>query len=243
MILPPLLLLLPILFLGSVFSTISGGGLAIVIIIVGSFFLDIKTNVAITAILGTTIQMAKILHFHGHIRWPIVRWYVLAGIPMAFLGGYLFFFVPSRVLEVTLGLIFLGRGLWGMWPHKKPKIHWKPLPHHLLQLGAVDGLVGGLIGNSFLIRSTSLLVMGLRKEEFVGTSTTISFLIGLAKGSVYASGIEWNQHLLLIYVCAIPVVLIGVGVGKHLLKYVSVNAFEMLQNLLMIVGALRLLLM
>lgn len=243
MILPPLILLLPMLFLGSVFSAVSGGGLGIIVVIIGSFFLDIKSSVALAAILSTAIQIAKILHFHRHIKWSIVRWYVLAGIPMSFLGGYLFFFVPSRVLEVTLGSIFLCRALWGMWPHKKPKIHWKPSPRHLVQLGAVDGLIGGLIGSSFLIRSTSLLVMGLRKEEFVGTSTMIAMLIGLAKGSVYASGLPWDAHLLLMYVLAVPVILVGVGIGKRLLKYVSVRVFEMLQNLLLVVGALRLLFM
>jgi uncharacterized protein len=243
MTLPPLLLLLPILFLGSVFSSVAGTGLGIISLIVGSFFFDIQTNVAFTAILMTAIQFAKIVHFHGHIKWRIVRWYVLTGIPMSFLGGYLFFFVPSRILEVVLGLVFLCTGIWRMIPHGRLRVHWEPSSAHLLELGAVDGLVGGLIGSSFLVRSTSLLAMGLRKEEYIGTGGIIALLIGLAKGSVYASGLPWDSHMLLTYALAVPVILIGVGIGKRLLKYVSVRVFETLQCLLMIVGALRLLLM
>lgn len=243
MTLPPLLLLLPILFLGSVFSSVAGAGLGIITIIVGSFFFDIQTNVAFTAILMTAIQFAKIVHFHGHIKWRIVRWYVLTGVPLSFLGAYLFFFIPSRALELVLGSIFLVRAIWGMWPHKKRKLHWTPSSTHLAILGAIDGLIGGLIGSSFLVRSASLLAMGLRKEEYIGTATVISLLIGLAKGSVYASGLPWDSQILLTYALAVPVILVGVGIGKRLLKYVSVNVFEMLQNLLLATGALRLLFM
>ena len=58
-----LLILLAALALGGIFSTVAGGGLGLIIVIVGSFFFDIRTNVALVSFFMVSVQLAKIAHF------------------------------------------------------------------------------------------------------------------------------------------------------------------------------------
>lgn len=92
---PLLLSLLPFLLAGSVFSTLAGGGLGVIAVIIGSFFLPVQQNIAVMAVLMIGIQVSKFLHFHRQARWSIVGWYVLLGIPFSAAGGYAMFLLPS----------------------------------------------------------------------------------------------------------------------------------------------------
>jgi uncharacterized membrane protein YfcA len=233
--------LLALLLVGGIFTTVSGGGLGIVSVVAGSFFLDIKTNIALMSILMTITQFSKLMHFHGHARWDIIRWYVLPGIPMSYFGGLFMFWIDPRFLEIAIAMLCLGMACWNLMP-RPGKGALKPTVFNLLAFGAVNGVIGGIIGNASLIRAPALMAMGLRKEEFIGTSTVIALSMNLAKGSAYAQGLEWNRDYTILFVCAIPVIFLSVTIGKKLLGKVSARTFELLQNGILIAGAARLLL-
>lgn len=235
----PLHFYLPLLFLGGVFSTVNGGGLGILTVILGSFFLDIRTNIAFTSILMITIQVAKMIQFHGAIRRDIVLWYVALGLPMSVLGGMLLFVIPPLIPQILLGIFCLGFVAARFWK-TMPTI--PPNKIFLLLFGGINGFIGGLIGSASLLRMPALVAMGMRKEVFVGTSAVIAFIMNLGKASVYAANLEWTSDLLQLLVLSMPVIFLSVAVGKHLLQYVSVRVFEDVQLGIITLGALRLLL-
>lgn len=233
-----LALFLPALFLGGIVSAIGGGGLGIISTILGSFFFDIKTSIAFTSILATTIQIAKILHFRSHIRWDIVGWYVLLGIPMSFLGGLLLFRLSDLLAKILLGgfcLAFVVLRISKKIPRVRPG-RWT-----LIAFGAVNGFIGGVIGSSALIRMPALIAMGMTKEIFVGTSAVIAFLMNLGKSSAYLLSMTWTETLVWLYVLSLPVMMLSVRIGKRLLKYVSIQLFEDIQLAIITLGAIRLL--
>jgi len=234
----PLFLLLPALFLGGVISTISGGGLGIISILVGTFFFDIRTNIAVTSLLTVAIQLVKIAHFHKFIRWDITKWYVITGVPASFIGGVLLYYIPERIPEIGMGIfciLFIIFRLTGF----SPKVSTTNTA--IATSGAINGFVGGMIGNSSLMRMPVLLSMGVSKEIFVGTSAMVSFLMNIGKLTAYIPNIPWSKELGMLLVCAIPVLLLGVWLGKVLLKYVSSKLFEGLLLCVILFGALRLL--
>lgn len=237
----PLVALLLLLFAGGVISTIAGGGLGIMTVATGSFFFDVRTNIAVMSLLATGIQLAKMFHFRGHARWDIIRWYLLPGIPLAFIGGLLLFVVPTRVMEIALGLLCLGMSVHGLWPRATKRLHITPTKINLLFFGGLNGIIGGLIGNASLVRAPALLAMGLRKEEFVATSSIIAFSMNLAKGAAYAQALPWSTFLILLTLLSIPVMFLSVAVGKRLLKYINAEMFDWLQHGIILLGALRLL--
>ncbi|MEK7563245.1 MAG: sulfite exporter TauE/SafE family protein [Patescibacteria group bacterium] len=239
---PPLLLFVPILFLGGVFSSIAGGGLGIVTIVLGSFFLPIQQNLAITALLMFAIQVAKIFFFCGEIRWDITLWYGLPGLPTSFIAGGLLFLLYPRLLEIVIGLLCL---LFALHPYL-PFLHvkrfaFRPSRPALVVIGAFNGVIAGIVGNGSLIRAPALLSMGLRKEEFIGTSTAVALMMNLGRNAAYAPHIVWSHELIVALILLFPLMMFSVGIGKKLLHYVSVPMFENLQHGIMFVGAMKLL--
>ncbi|TSC60038.1 MAG: hypothetical protein Greene041662_264 [Candidatus Peregrinibacteria bacterium Greene0416_62] len=239
---PPLLLLVPILFLGGVFSSIAGGGLGIVTIVLGSFFLPIQQNLAITALLMFAIQVAKLFFFRGEIRWDITLWYGLPGLPTSFAAGGLLFLLYSRLLEIVIGLICL---LFAIHPYISflhiKRLTFRPSKPVMVALGAFNGIIAGIVGNGSFIRAPALLSMGLRKEEFIGTSTAVAFIMNLGRNVAYAPHIVWSHDLIIALALLFPLMMFSVGIGKKLLRYVSIPVFENLQHGIMFAGAIKLL--
>lgn len=235
---PPLLLLLPILFLGAIFSTVAGGGLGILITVAATFFIDVRTSIILVSFLGFAIHIAKLTHFHRFIRWDIVWWYLAAGVPASFLGAFILLVLPERVLQIALGILCIIYVVMHVF-HLIPKL--QPTRRSLLVIGAINGTVGGVVGHGALLRMPALLSFGLTKEQFVGTSAFIAFLMNLAKGSVYATQFPWSQESFLLIALAIPVLLLGVRIGKSILHYVSEEAFERMLLVVIVGGAVKLL--
>jgi uncharacterized membrane protein YfcA len=235
---PPLIILLPILLVGSVVSTIAGGGLGILLTVVSTMFLDVRTSIVLVGLLGFVIQVAKIIHFHGEIRWSIVGWYVVLGIPASIVGAYLLFVVPQRWVEIGLGsvcLIFVAMQL------RSSKMVLKPSKTNLILAGAGNGLMAGMIGNGVLIRMQALMAFGLTKGEFIGTSSLLAFILNLSRNAVYLQQFSWSRETLVLLVLSIPTVMCGVRLGKYFLQFISPRTFELLLSFVIVTGAVKLL--
>lgn len=237
---PLLLILLPCLLLGSVFSTVAGGGLGILMIALGSFFLSVQQNIAVMSVLLLGMQLSKLWHFHPHVRWDIVRWYLVLGIPCSVLGAWLLFVVDTLIVQKMLGVFLLLMFVREGYPAWRIRIQPKPLT--LLIGGAVNGFLGGLVGNGGGIRSQMLLSAGLRKAAFVGTTTAIALPMSIAKSGIYITQIIWLPEIITLFVVGFPFILIGVWIGKALLHYVDPEHFAWVQRALIGFAALRFLL-
>lgn len=235
---PPLFILLPVLFLGSIVSTIAGGGLGILLTVAATFFTDVKTSVILVSFLGFVIQGAKIIHFWRDGRWDVIWWYLLLGVPCSFLGAWLLFLLPERTIQVGIALASLIFCATDLWP---TKVRVVPSKIKLVFIGAVNGIVGGMIGQGGLLRSPALLSFGLTKHQFVGTSSIIALFMNIGKTSVYATQIPWDRYILLLLLLAMPLTYSGVMIGKRLLHYVHPVTFERILVSIVLVGSLRLL--
>ncbi|MDO8649439.1 MAG: sulfite exporter TauE/SafE family protein [Candidatus Peregrinibacteria bacterium] len=235
---PPIAVLLPILFLGGIVSTISGGGLGILLTIASTFFVDVRVSIVLVSLLGFIIQAAKIAHFSQHTRWNIVGWYLLLGVPMSFIGALFLFLLPVRVIEIALATLCIVYILVHVL-HLRPKVQASIT--NLILLGGFNGLVGGVVGHGSLLRLPTLLAFGLTKEQFVATSSVIAFLMNAGKSVVYVQQFSWSQDAFILFLCAAPTVFVGVWIGKKLLKYVSPMVFENLLLGIVFLGAVRLL--
>ena len=228
-----------LLLVGGVFSTVSGGGLGILTIVLGTFFLDPRLSIIFASVLLLSIQIAKAWHFRHFVRWDIAQWYVLSGIPMSFLGGVLLFDLPPRIPAILLGTTCVGFVIMRFWKIS-PRLDASRMT--LVLSGGVNGLIGGLVGNASLIRMPALLSMGLSKEVFVGTSAIIGLLMNLAKVVAYVPNIPFTRNVVVLLVISTPIVLLSVNIGKWMLRFVSVALFEDLQLVVILTGAIKLLL-
>lgn len=235
-----LLILVPVIFLGGVVSAFAGGGLGIIITLLMGVFFPIQESLAISALLGFVTQLSKVFHFRYSIRWDIVWWYGLPGLPAAFLAGFLLFLLPSRAIEVSLGLLCLWMSATEFLPFlSKVKIRAKPTRSMLVFGGVLNGIISGIIGNGSGIRGPLLLAFGLRKEIFIGTSAMVALFINSGRSVSYAQHIHWTMDLLILFVVLIPLLFVSIGLGKNMLQHADERLFELFQAGIMGVAAIR----
>ncbi|MCK5015831.1 MAG: TSUP family transporter [Candidatus Peribacteraceae bacterium] len=233
----PIILL--VLFLGSVFCTIAGAGLGIIGIILLTFFVDIRTSIVVLSLIGFIIQPAKFIHFYKFTRWDIACWYLILGIPFSFLGGLIFFQIPMRSIEILLAIFCILFIFIRLSPRG---FTIQPTKTNFLLCGALNGFQSGIIGVGTLLRSSFLLSMGLVKEPFLGTSCVIAFGLNIGRITAYLPNIVWAREIFMVLICSIPIIIIGVKIGKKLMKYVSERIFENLLLFVIFAGAIKLLL-
>ena len=239
MIDPTIVLVFLAILAGGIISILAGTGLGIVMLIALSFFFDIRTTIVTMAILGLFIQGNKMIHFYKWTDWETVKYFVVSGIPASFVGGYLLYIIPSRIVEICLGLLCLAFVLVRVFKWM-PNI--KPTREKLITFGAISGIMSGAIGNSNLIRNPILLALGFKKEAFIGTSCVIALLTALGRLVSYMQNFVWSEEIVFMMVVCTVAIFIGMHIGKKLLKYVSHTLFERLLLATIVVGAIKLLL-
>jgi len=157
-----------------------------------------------------------------------------------YIGGRILFLIPVTLMSRMLGVVFLVLAVKDFFP--SARLRMRPTTWILVSGEAVNGLLGGILGNAAIMRGQVLLALGLSKAEFVGTSTTIALPMNIGKSSAYVTQIEWSQDLIILFIAGIPLMLLGVRIGKQFLSYVSTHAFESCQRVIILIGAARFLL-
>ena len=234
-----LVILIPTLFLGSIFSTVAGSGLGIILLVVFTIFFDIHLSIVFSSLIGFIIHPAKFLHFRQHTNWRIVRWYIVLGVPLSFLGGQLLFNISTRPLEIAMSVMLMSFLLMSL---SKYSITIKPTNRNVALAGAINGLQAGMLGLGNFIRNPALLAFGLRKGAFIGTASVISLCLNIGKTTAYIPNVEWSQDIIIMLAASVAPVLLGVWIGKKLHHHISDATFEKLLLLVIFGGIVRLLL-
>jgi uncharacterized membrane protein YfcA len=167
-------------------SALSGGGAGLMLIPVLSMVLP-TAQVPAALSLGTTISScSRIAMFRERIQWRIVRWFVPAALPAAWLGVWLLSYVDPRWLEMALGA-FLLANLPQLLRPAGDDISGRALPIHALALiGMAAGFISGLTGAVGLIFNRFYLRYGLTKEQVIATRAANEIILHVVKLAMYA---------------------------------------------------------
>ena len=139
-------------------------------------------------------------------------------------GALLHTWVASRALSVVFGVLLLAAGVseltgWIARVHWGRRVAWV--------VGAVSGVLGGLVGNQGGIRSASMLGFEVPKESFVATATAIGLCVDAARLPVYLAteGSTLAPSWRLLAGAAVGVV-VGTLVGLRLLARLPQRVFR-----------------
>jgi uncharacterized membrane protein YfcA len=108
--------------------------------------------------------------------------------------------------------------------------------------GAVAGFATTIANAAGPVMNLYLLARRLPKQEFVATGAWFFFVVNLCKLPVYATRGFIDRRSLAFDVVLVPVVLVGAGLGRTVLRRVGQNTFETLVYLLTVGAALLMLL-
>jgi hypothetical protein len=189
------------LLIGIVLGTLGGGGAILTLpMLVYAVGVPAKSAIAMSLfVVGATSLVGAAMHARARrVRWRIGGLFGAAAMAGAFLGGNLARLVPAPILLVLFGGVMVMTAtvmLRGADAPREPK----SLPMAgVLGLGAVVGVVSGLVGagGGFLIVPALTLFGGLAMRDAIGTSLFIITLQSFAGFAGHASHTDLDAPLL-----------------------------------------------
>lgn len=136
-------------------------------------------GVGIPHLAGTAVRFWSL---RGQVDGRVLARFGLASAAGGLVGALLFARAGGPALTAVFGGLLLFAGLTGVtgWIDRVRLGRGAALG-----LGALSGLLGGMVGNQGGIRSAALLGFGLPKEKFVATATAIALLVDGARLPIY----------------------------------------------------------
>jgi hypothetical protein len=220
-------------------STIAGGGGALTIIAVASWWMPLSKLTPIVHLGNFIGRPTRVWIFRKSIRWDIVWMYLPAAWLGAFVGAYLFTQMKLTGLQIVMALFLLStvwQFRWGKRLRSFPMSRKAFAP-----LGFVVSFISSITGATGAVLNPFYLNYGVRKEELVATKAFNSMLVAVVQLSTYSffgklEGEMWMYGLVL-----------GTGaaggnyLGKHWLSKMSDKRFLQWVIAMMVVSGLVLL--
>ncbi len=204
-------------------------GLAVAVIRPTALMLNILVGTVAAA------QFARAGHFNWRLFWP----FAITAIPLALVGGFLV--LPTRALEVLLGLVLLLSAVHFFWrPAERTQSASPQLPV-ALGLGALIGLLSGLTGTGGGIFLTPLLLLAgwARAKQAASVSAlfilcnSIAGLGGYVLRTQNWPNVPWQL---------VVAVLVGGGLGAWMgATHLNPSFIKRLLALVLVVAAFKLL--
>lgn len=219
-----ILLFLACAFIAEVIGTMAGFGAATILTPIAVLFMDIKSAIAIVACFHLFGNSSRVFLFRQSINKKIWLQFGLIAICFSVIGAFLSAYLPSAVIILAFGvflLIYVGFSVFAA-----ERIRLKPKPTTLLGGGVLSGFIAGLIGTGGAVRSACLMVFGLTKEAYIGTSASIALVVDAARIPVYVAGGFITSDKVPVLCSLIAVAFAGSWTGKRLVKKISTKVFH-----------------
>jgi len=234
--------LLLLVFIGATisfsFSTISGGGGALLLIPYISFLLEASKAAPIINLGALISRPSRILIFWKYIQWRIFMYYVPTAFLGAFVAGWLFTSIKIEWLQILVGL-FLISTLFQFRFGKKKQSFNVPL-WYFIPLGFLISIIGTFTGGMGPLLNPFYLNAGIDKEELIATKAINSFFLGLGQISSYTVFNILNPELIAYGIALGIGATVGNLIGKRLLKNISSLVFRKLTIAVMVVSGILL---
>ena len=218
------LLFLACAFVAEVIGTMAGFGAATILTPIAVLFMDVKLAIAVVACFHFFGNASRLIFFGRHLDWTIWARFGLIGILFSFAGAHLTTQLPSPAVQLLFGLfllLYVGFSSLGAGRMVLPR------SSATLVLGGVfSGFVAGLLGTGGAIRSACLLVFGLPKEAYIGTSAAIALVVDATRIPVYIAQHVVPSRMVPVVVSLMVAAFAGAWLGRRLVSRISSAGFR-----------------
>jgi len=223
-----------------IFSTVSGGGGALILVPTLNFLIGVS-NTAPVLNLGTFIgRPARLIIFWNHIDWRVFWYYAPAATVGAWFSAQFFENLGIKWLQLIVAIFLLSTVFQYRFGQRKRSFGVKLW--HFIPLGLLVSGLGTLVGALGPVLNPFYLNFGLEKEKLIATKTANSFFMGVAQiGSYSFLGLLNNQYWIYGIMLGIGAV-IGNVLGKNFLSKMKSEEFRRWLILLMVASGIILLL-
>lgn len=238
----------------------SGFGLGTILMPVFALFFDLKTAIALTAIVHLLNNVFKLSLVFRHINYNVVWRFGIPALIAAFIGAYLLngldkstliifsYYISQTQFHITwpgviIGFIILFFSIVEL-SSKLSELTFDP--KLLLPGGLLTGFFGGLSGHQGALRSAFLLRLNLEKTVFIATGVAIACLVDVARLSTYHYDADMVKSNLPVLLVAVGSSFTGALLGNKLFKKTSISflkwfvgVFMLIVSILVIAGIIN----
>jgi uncharacterized membrane protein YfcA len=230
-----------ILAVGLVAGTISGivgTGSSIMLMPVLIYEYGPKQAVPIMAIAAVLANLSRILAWWREVDWRACAAYSVTGIPAAALGARTLLALPSRAVDISIGVFLI---------LMVPVRHWlarhelKAELWHLAVGGAVIGYLTGIVVSTGPLSVPLFLFYGLSKGAFLATEAASSLGLYFSKSVTFERFGALTGDLVLKGLIAGSSLMFGAFIAKRFVLHLAPDTFRLIMDAIMIVAGLSLL--
>ena len=166
-----------VLAVGLVAGTLSGivgTGSSIMLVPVLVYEFGPKEAVPIMAVAAIMANVSRIMAWWREVNWRACAAYSVTGIPAAAVGARTLLILPSRVVDIAIGLFLILMIPTRRWltEHK-----FKLTLIHLAIVGAIVGFLTGIVVSTGPISASIFITYGLVKGAFLATEAASSLAV------------------------------------------------------------------
>jgi uncharacterized protein len=230
-----------VLAVGLIAGTISGivgTGSSIMLMPVLIYQYGPRQAVPIMAVAAVMSNLARILAWYREVDWRACAAYSVPAIPAAALGARTLLVLPSRIVDISIGLFLIAM---------VPVRHW--LTSHQLKLslwhlavgGAAIGYLTGIVVSTGPLSVPLFLFYGLTKGAFLATEAASSLGLYLSKSVIFQRFGALTPDVALQGLIAGSSLMFGAFIAKRFVLRLDPNVFRLLMDGIMLAAGLSML--
>lgn len=230
-----------VLAVGLVAGTISGivgTGSSIMLVPVLVYEFGPKQAVPIMAVAAIMANLSRILAWWREVDWRACAAYSITGIPAAALGARTLLVLPSRAVDISIGLFLIAMVPIRHWlaRHKLKLSLW-----HLAIGGALIGFLTGIVVSTGPLSVPLFMFYGLTKGAFLATEAASSLGLYFSKSVTFErfGALTWDVGLK--GLIAGSSLMVGAFVAKPFLLKLDPGVFRVVMDVIMLAAGLSML--
>ena len=223
-----------VLIVGLVAGTISGivgTGSSIMLMPVLIYQYGPKQAVPIMAIAAVMANLSRILAWWREVDWRACAVYSVTGIPAAALGARTLLVLPSRSVDISIGLFLIAM---------VPARHW--LARHQLKLslwhlalgGAMIGYLTGIVVSTGPLSVPLFLFYGLTRGAFLATEAASSLGLYVSKSVTFQRFGALTPDIALQGLIAGASLMFGAFIAKRFVLRLEPEVFRLVMDAIML---------
>lgn len=230
-----------VLAVGLIAGTISGivgTGSSIMLVPVLVYEFGPKEAVPIMAVAAVMANLSRIVAWWREVDWRACAAYSVTGIPAAALGARTLLILPSRAVDIAIGLFLIAM---------VPARHWlakrdiKVTLWHLALGGAVIGFLTGIVVSTGPLSVPLFLFYGLTKGAFLATEAASSLGLYLSKSVTFERFGALTPAVALKGLIAGSSLMFGAFIAKRFVLKLDPNVFRLVMDGIMLLAGLSML--
>jgi uncharacterized membrane protein YfcA len=209
--------------LAGALSGVIGTGTSIILLPILVVQFGPKQAVPVMAIAALMSNLGKVLAWWRDVDWRAFAAYTCTGIPAAALGARTLLVLPPRIIDVALGLFFIG-----MIPGRRrlAALNHRLSLRQLAMAGALIGFLTGVVISTGPLSVPAFTSYGLVKGAFLSTEAASSIALLVSKVTTFRALGALPYGLIvkgLIIGCS---VMAGTFIGKAIVQRMSIAMFN-----------------